>query len=455
MEVRKAEIVICGAGIMGVSAAYFLAVKTGMDHVVLVDERSPLTLTSDKSTECYRNWWPGPGDAMVRLMNRSIDLMEKMAQECGNLFHLNRRGYLYLSTEKARIADLENTAREAESLGAGNLRVHDMSSDSYVGHLADGFAQKLDGADLLLGPKLIQGYFPYLSKDVVAALHVRRAGWLSAQQYGMWMLEQARAAGVVVIRGRVEGVDVRAGMVEGVTLGDGTRIKAPVFVNAAGPHLGGLGKLLDVKLPVHNERHLKSSFDDHLEVLSRDAPLVICADPQRLEWNEAEQALLVDDEQTTWLLDELPAGAHARPEGESGARSILALWDLRNDAVDVEFPVQIDPLAAELAVRGLVRILPGMQAYVRRMPRPFVDGGYYTKTLENRPLVGQAGPEGSYVIGAASGYGIMAAAGMADLLTVQITGKELPGHAAAFAPNRYSNDAYVSSLEDWGDSWQL
>src|SRR5256886_11256899 len=37
--------------------------------------RSPLSLTSDKSTECYRNWWPGPGDDMVALMNRSIDLL--------------------------------------------------------------------------------------------------------------------------------------------------------------------------------------------------------------------------------------------------------------------------------------------------------------------------------------------------------------------------------------------
>jgi glycine/D-amino acid oxidase-like deaminating enzyme len=74
---ERARIVICGAGLAGVSAAYFLSVRQGIEQVVLVDEAAPLSLTSDHSTECYRNWWPGPDGAMVSLMNRSIDLLEK------------------------------------------------------------------------------------------------------------------------------------------------------------------------------------------------------------------------------------------------------------------------------------------------------------------------------------------------------------------------------------------
>ena len=75
-KTESANIVIVGAGIAGISAAYHLAVKQGMRNVVMIDERDPLTLTSDKSMECYRNWWPGPNDHMVCFMNRSIDLME-------------------------------------------------------------------------------------------------------------------------------------------------------------------------------------------------------------------------------------------------------------------------------------------------------------------------------------------------------------------------------------------
>jgi len=92
MSAPTAEVVICGAGIAGIAAAYHLAVRRGVTGVVLVDEGPPLSLTSDKSTECYRNWWPGPGDDMVALMNRSIDLLEELAHESDNRFLLNRRG---------------------------------------------------------------------------------------------------------------------------------------------------------------------------------------------------------------------------------------------------------------------------------------------------------------------------------------------------------------------------
>jgi glycine/D-amino acid oxidase-like deaminating enzyme len=91
--------------------------------VLIVDERPPLSLTSDKSTECYRNWWPGPGEAMVALMNRSIDLLEELAHESENIFHLNRRGYLYLTAQEKQISELLRSARESSQLGAGPLRI--------------------------------------------------------------------------------------------------------------------------------------------------------------------------------------------------------------------------------------------------------------------------------------------------------------------------------------------
>src|SRR5215831_7830307 len=121
---RSAEAVICGAGIAGISAAYSLTVRHGLRDVVLADDQPPLSVTSDKSTECYRNWWPGPGDTMVRLMNRSIDLLEEMAAESGNRFAMNSTGYAYLTAEPAKAAAIERSAREISALGAGPLRIH-------------------------------------------------------------------------------------------------------------------------------------------------------------------------------------------------------------------------------------------------------------------------------------------------------------------------------------------
>jgi glycine/D-amino acid oxidase-like deaminating enzyme len=113
-----------GAGIAGISAAYHLAVKQRIKRVVLVDERPPLSLTSDKSTECYRNLWPGPGDAMVGLMNRSIDIMEELARQSSNRFHLNRRGYVYVTADPKRISHFERFAKEASELGVGPVLSH-------------------------------------------------------------------------------------------------------------------------------------------------------------------------------------------------------------------------------------------------------------------------------------------------------------------------------------------
>src|SRR5438552_16905484 len=120
-----AEIVICGAGIAGIAAAFELVVRRGQHDVVLVDERPPLSLTSDKSTEAYRNWWPGPDASMVQLINHSIDRLEALARDCGNIFRLNRRGYVYATADPSPIAAFRQAAESAAAQGAGPLRVDD------------------------------------------------------------------------------------------------------------------------------------------------------------------------------------------------------------------------------------------------------------------------------------------------------------------------------------------
>ena len=131
MSSLTAEVVICGAGIAGIAAAYHLAVRRGVRGVVLIDEGAPLSLTSDKSTECYRNWWPGPGDDMVALMNRSIDLLEELARESGNRFLLNRRGYLFVTADPAQVPVFVERAHEAAQRGVGPARIHRHPASDY------------------------------------------------------------------------------------------------------------------------------------------------------------------------------------------------------------------------------------------------------------------------------------------------------------------------------------
>jgi glycine/D-amino acid oxidase-like deaminating enzyme len=453
----SADVVICGAGLAGVSAAYFLSVRNGIRDVVLIDERPPLTLTSDHSTECYRNWWPGPDGAMVALMNRSIDLLEELARSSNNVFHMNRRGYLYCTGDENRLDRFKIEAEKVAQLGAGELRVHEgpSSEKGYIPASAEGFSNQPDGADLLLDSGLIKTHFPYISNSVKAALHVRRAGWLSAQQLGMYFLEQARSCGVQLLEGKVTGLDASSGRVRGVHLQDGSLIRTPCFVNAAGPFLGEIGRMLGIDLPVYNELHLKLAIQDAQGILDRSAPLVIWSDPQRLNWNAEEIAALDENEKTQILLGQLPSGVHTRPEGGPGSRMILVLWEYQTRYQQPIYPIDEDPFYPEVVLRGLVRLIPAAQAYVERMPRPRLDGGYYTRTHENRPLVGNLPLEGAFVIGALSGFGLMAACAAGELLANHITGSLLPDYAGAFMLSRYENPSYLEKFEEWGSAGQL
>src|SRR5919197_20394 len=239
MTARTAEVVICGAGIAGIAAAYHLT-RQGITDVLLVDERPPLSLTSDKSTECYRNWWPGPGDAMVRLMDRSIDLLEELEMASGGRLHLNRRGYAYATARPSGAAELERSAREIAALGAGELRVHRGAAGEspYRPRSAHGFDPALTGADLLLDRAAIRLHFPFLADDV----------------------------------------------------------------DAAGPHARRVGALAGVDLPLVNELHAMVTFDDYLRVVARDAPLMIWCDAVELGWSEEERRDLEAEPGLTWLL---------------------------------------------------------------------------------------------------------------------------------------------------------
>lgn len=445
---------MCGAGIAGVATAYMLATRFGVGDVVVCDPRPPLTLTSDKSTECYRNFWPNR--PMVALMNRSIDLMEEVSRESGNTIGLNRRGYLYATADPERLAALGEAAAVASVHGSGPVRVHDGRSGGapYTPGPAEGFEGAPDGFDLITDPGLLREAFAGLATEAVGALHVRRAGWVSAQQLGAHMLGRSREAGASLIPAEVVAVERTGGAVTGVRLADGTAIACGAFVDAAGPLLGPVAAMVGETLPVHSEVHVKVSARDRLGAMPRRAPLLIWADPQRIRWSPEEQGHLAAEGRRD-LLGELPPGCHGRPEGGVDSPWMLALWEYERVVREPTWPVPHDPLYAEVVLRGMTAMLPAMAGYAERLPHTVVDGGYYTKTAENRPLAGPLRTPGAFVAGALSGFGVMAACGVAELVALHVTGGPLPEHAPAFALDRYDDPAYLAEVEALADTGQI
>lgn len=454
-----ANVVICGAGIAGVATAYQLAVRHGLKNIIIVDPLPPLTMTSDKSTECYRNCWPGPGDAMVRLMNRSIDIMEELHHEAPGRLPMHRHGYLFATADPDRVAGMISSAEDISRLGAGPLRIHsDASGDpEYVPATAHGLTDAPPGADLLLDQALIRNNFPFLTERTVAVVHARRCGWFAAQQFGMYMLEQALAHGVQHVKGRVEAVEVVGGRIKSVRVnanGGTQTIAADKFVIAAGPLQKDVGRMIGLELPIDCERHLKVMFNDPKRVIPRELGLLIWNDPVTLPWSDEEREALAESDEMRWLLNELPAGLHGRPEGEGDM--ILLQWAYHPmEPVEPRFPVPLDSELPEVALRGMATVLPGLAGYFDQIPKPFIDGGYYARTPENRPLIGPLPVEGAYILGGLGGFGMMSACGASDLLAKHIAGVKLPEYAPAFLLSRYEDPGYQELVRQWGASGQI
>jgi len=447
-----ADVVICGAGIAGISTAYNLVCKYGVKNVLLVDPEPPLSVTSDKSFEAYRNWWPGPDDAMVALSNHSIDLLEEMHREKPDVLHMNRRGYIFVSANADKIPEVIKNTQDISRLGAGEVRVHNCASSPYIPSTAHGLFDAPEGADILIDKSLIQKHFPYLPEDAVSVLHTRCCGWFAARQVGMDMLERARAKGLDLLQGKVTDVETKAGSISGVQVSTDTTdtfIETNTFVNAAGPFQKEVATFVDVDLPVHAELHMKIAFEDLKSLIPRDMPMAIWTDPIRLEWSEEEKTMLAEDKTHAWLLDEQPPLTVIRPDSGVDSTSVLGQWEYRLQPDKPIFPLPIDTAFPEYVLRGLSRMIPALKPYLEQLPKTYMDGGYYVRTQENRPIIGPLGDiKGSFGGVALSGTGMKLGPAVGELLAQHIVGAELPSYADAFRFERFADSDYMKLIAE-------
>jgi glycine/D-amino acid oxidase-like deaminating enzyme len=442
------DVAVIGAGNIGLAVAYYLVRKHGVARIALVDPRDPMSLTSAQSGENYRNWWPHP--VMTAYTDDSIRLMEEIARESGNRIAMTRRGYALVTRRDDPDDLIEDLYRGYAGQGEKSIRIHKGTGphEAYRPAVSAAWEDAPEGVDVLCDRALIRRTFPSYAGDAATVLHIRRAGSISGQQLGQFMLEAVKSAGGRLVRGEVVGIEKAGPFVLSVATGNGLlKLGAERIVNTAGPFLGDVARLLGEDLPVRCVYQQKISFEDHAGAVPRNLPFTIDLDGQELDWSEEERAILAEDPATARLTQFIAGGIHCRPDGSEGGKWIKLGWAFNERAGDPHGPEPADDHFPDIVLRAAGRLQPALRAYVGRLPRGARHyGGYYTMTKENWPLIGPSATPGVFLAGALSGFGTMAACATGSICADRIMGADTVSYAARLGLERYRDSAFMAEL---------
>jgi sarcosine oxidase subunit beta len=224
---EAADIVVVGAGIMGLATAYHLAKDHGAKRVLVLDESYLCGGASGRNGGGVRAQWSS--EANVRLMQESLALCKEFAHEHRINTWFRQGGYLFLARDERRASELSTSVELQRRLGLSTRLISGREANQIVPELeADGIlAASFNAEDAVVFP------WPFV--------------WGYA--------EGARALGVEIQTFcRVQAVEMAAGRVSAVVTERG-RVRTPVVVDACGAHSPELARSVGVELPTKPHRH--------------------------------------------------------------------------------------------------------------------------------------------------------------------------------------------------------
>ena len=216
------QVVIIGAGLVGLSTAYCLARKGFKDVVVLEREATHAQGSSGRSAGGVRLEFSNPSS--VRFSQFGLDVFQRFQDEFGISAGFKPCGYLFVTSRPATIEALRGPLAMQHRLGVPSE---------------------------LLAADEVRRRFPYIDlPDLAGALYGPQDGVGDPAAVAYGYIRRARELGVTVRFGEtVTGIETEDGRVTAVTTPHG-RIETRVIVNAAGPQARAVAHMAGVDLPV-------------------------------------------------------------------------------------------------------------------------------------------------------------------------------------------------------------
>ncbi|MBM4186346.1 MAG: FAD-binding oxidoreductase [Gemmatimonadetes bacterium] len=226
MTSAGASVVIVGAGIVGASIAYHLAVRGHRDVTILEREPSPASGSTARSAAGVRHQFAT--EVNIRLSRYSIERLARFTDEVGGHAELRQHGYLLMITEPGAWGAFQDQVALQRRLGVPT----DLLEPAEIERLVPG--TKVD--------------------DVIGATYCRLDGHCDPYGVAMGYLDRAKALGVTVrCEAPVTGIELSGSRVTAARVG-GESIPCDVLVNAAGCWAGAVGALAGLTIPVRPYR---------------------------------------------------------------------------------------------------------------------------------------------------------------------------------------------------------
>jgi len=223
----KAEIVIVGAGIMGLSIAYNLARHHNVRDITIVDRGYLCGGASGRNGGGVRAQWSS--ESNVRLMQESIRICRDFAREMKINVWFRQGGYLFLARSEEKVRALEQSVRVQNECGL---------------------------VTRMLTPKEANEIVPELDVDGVRAASFNPDDGVVFPWPFLWgYAEAAKKLGVDVSTFTdVTGFETSGRRIDAVVTSRG-KIRTHQVVNAAGAWSPEVARLLGVELPNRPHRH--------------------------------------------------------------------------------------------------------------------------------------------------------------------------------------------------------
>jgi sarcosine oxidase subunit beta len=226
----RADVVIIGAGIMGLSIAYHLA-RLGVTDLVVLDKSYLCGGASGRNGGGIRAQWSS--ETNVRLMQESIRMCQDFASEFKINVWLRQGGYLFLARTEERRRALEESTKLQNLCGLSTR---------------------------MLSPREAQKIVPELATDgLVAASFNPDDGVVFPWPFVWGFAQAARKLGAEVVTfAEVVAIDTRGTTIQGVRFKHGSdvhTIKTNKIVNACGAWSPEIARLVGVELPNKPHRH--------------------------------------------------------------------------------------------------------------------------------------------------------------------------------------------------------